>query len=90
MFLETVTEAQPVTDEADRRERDAAGRALNARPRDELGRPLPRGSVGVPRIPEDAVYTPEQGLATAQRLLDAGRPFHAHEVLEAEGSPCVQ
>jgi predicted metal-dependent hydrolase len=29
------------------------------------------------------VLPPEQALAEAQRLLDAGRPFQAHEVLEA-------
>lgn len=65
------------------RERDARGRAQNARPRDALGRPLPRGSVGVERVPEDLVLEPSPALAEAQRLLDAGMPFHAHEVLEA-------
>lgn len=64
------------------RDRDAAGRARNARPRDGLGRPLPRGAAGVPRQPEGIARTPEQTLAEAQQLLDAGRPFHAHEVLE--------
>jgi hypothetical protein len=64
------------------RERDAAGRPLNARPRDGLGRPLPRGSDGVERTPENLVLPPEESLTEAQRLLDAGRPFHAHEVLE--------
>jgi uncharacterized protein len=64
------------------RERDAAGRPLNARPRDGLGRPLPRGAAGVPRVPEDLVLPPAESLAEAQRLLDAGMPFHAHEVLE--------
>jgi predicted metal-dependent hydrolase len=64
------------------RERDDQGRARNARPRDELGRPLPRGSVGVPRIPDELVLEPLPSLAEAQRLLDAGMPFHAHEVLE--------
>jgi hypothetical protein len=29
------------------------------------------------------VLAPADALATAQRLLDSGRPFHAHEVLEA-------
>jgi hypothetical protein len=29
------------------------------------------------------VLPPVEALAEAQRLLDAGRPFHAHEVLEA-------
>jgi hypothetical protein len=65
------------------RERDEQGRARNARPRDELGRPLPRGAVGVARVPDDLVLPPLPSLAEAQRLLDAGMPFHAHEVLEA-------
>ncbi len=64
------------------RDRDAAGRALNARPRDGLGRPLPRGSVGEPRVPEDFVLPPGDALVEAQRLLDADLPFHAHEILE--------
>jgi uncharacterized protein len=65
------------------RDRDAAGRARNARPRDALGRPLARGEAGEPVLPDDLPVTPEWALATAQRLLDDGRPFHAHEVLEA-------
>jgi hypothetical protein len=65
------------------RERNAQGRAQNARPRDALGRPLPRGAVGVERVPEDLVLEPVPALVEAQRLLDAGLPFHAHEVLEA-------
>jgi uncharacterized protein len=64
------------------RDRDDTGRARNARPRDALGRPLPYGSPGEPRAPEGVVRTPEETLGEAQRLLDAGRPFHAHEVLE--------
>ena len=64
------------------RDRDAAGRARNARPRDALGRPLPYGAAGEERAPEGVVRTPEDALAEAQALLDAGRPFHAHEVLE--------
>jgi hypothetical protein len=64
------------------RDRDAQGRARNARPRDGLGRPLPYGTQGVPRQPEGLVRTPQQTLDEAQRLLDAGRPFHAHEVFE--------
>ena len=64
------------------RERDEQGRARNARPRDALGRPLPRGAEGVERIPDDLVLEPLPSLAEAQRLLDAGRPFHAHEILE--------
>lgn len=64
------------------RDRDAAGRARNARPRDELGRPLPHGSAGVDGIPEGLTLPPDESLAEAQRLLDSGRAFHAHEVLE--------
>ncbi|MER7395091.1 DUF309 domain-containing protein [Streptomyces sp. NPDC000151] len=65
-----------------RRDRDAEGRARNARPRDGLGRPLPYGAEGVERQPEGVVRAPRESLAEAQRLLDAGKPFHAHEVLE--------
>ncbi|TFV56156.1 DUF309 domain-containing protein [Geodermatophilus sp. DF01-2] len=64
------------------RDRDLDGRARNARPRDALGRPLPRGAVGEERAPEGVLRTPAEALAEAQQLLDAGRPFHAHEVLE--------
>lgn len=64
------------------RDRDEAGRARNARPRDELGRPLPRGEPGVAPIADDLVLTPDQALVHAQLLLDEGRPFAAHEVFE--------
>ena len=65
------------------RDRDAAGRARNARPRDGLGRPLPRDAAGAAAPLDDAALPPADALATAQRLLDQGLPFHAHEVLEA-------
>jgi len=64
------------------RDRDEAGRARSARPRDALGRPLPYGAEGEPRAPEGVVRAPAETLREAQELLDAGRPFHAHEVLE--------
>jgi hypothetical protein len=64
------------------RDRDPAGRPRNARPRDGLGRPLDRAASGEPTTPEDLRLPPAQALALAQRLLDDGRPFHAHEVLE--------
>ncbi|MDI1463841.1 DUF309 domain-containing protein [Catellatospora sp. KI3] len=67
----------------ERRDRDGAGRPRNARPRDELGRPLPHGAAGIATTPDDLHLSPAESLAEAQRLLDAGRPFHAHEVLEA-------
>jgi hypothetical protein len=73
------------------RDRDPAGRPRNARPRDGLGRPLARvadpGAAGpdaaADRIPEDLVITGAEAAALADRLLRDGRPFHAHEVLEA-------
>ncbi|MCM1968279.1 DUF309 domain-containing protein [Streptomyces sp. G1] len=64
------------------RDRDDEGRARNARPRDGLGRPLPYGAQGVERQPEGVVRSPGETVAQAQRLLDAGMPFHAHEVFE--------
>ncbi|MFI9208051.1 DUF309 domain-containing protein [Streptomyces sp. NPDC053253] len=64
------------------RDRDEEGRARNARPRDGLGRPLPHGAEGVARQPEGVVRTPDETVREAQRLLDAGMPFHAHEVFE--------
>ena len=54
-------------------QRPAPGRA---------GRPLPYGADGVERQPEGVVAAPAEHLAEAQALLDAGMPFHAHEVFE--------
>jgi uncharacterized protein len=68
------------------RDRDPGGRARNARPRDALGRPLPRSATGdrdAPRIPDDLVVTPAEAAELGGRLLAEGRPFHAHEVFEA-------
>ena len=73
----------PAGDTSLPRDRDQAGRARNARPRDVLGRPLPRGADGEPTMPADLALAPAESLALAQRLLDEGRAFHAHEVLEA-------
>src|SRR6185437_4798414 len=70
--------------EPSRRDRDPAGRARNARPRDALGRPLPRSAAqDVPRIPDDLVISPAEAAALGGRLLAEGQPFHAHEVFEA-------
>jgi hypothetical protein len=65
------------------RDRDESGRPRSTRPRDALGRPLPQGSDGVPRIPDDLELPPAETLAYAQDLLDRGLAFNAHEVLEA-------
>lgn len=64
------------------RERDAAGRPRQQRPRDALGRPLPYGSTGVEPVPEEAL-PPEETIRFARLLVTQGRPFAAHEVLEA-------
>jgi len=34
-------------------------------------------------MPDDLAMAPAAALTFAQQLIDAGRPFHAHEVLEA-------
>jgi hypothetical protein len=65
------------------RDRGPDGRPRNARPRDALGRPLPHDAVGLDRVPDDLQLSAEDTVTEAQRLLDAGRPFAAHEVLEA-------
>ena len=64
------------------RDRDEAGRARQARPRDELGRPLPYGETGVEPVSEDPL-PPHETIDKALALVREGRPFSAHEVLEA-------
>ena len=65
------------------RDRDPAGRARNSRPRDDFGRPLPYGAARRTRVPDDLALPPVEAVAEAQRYLDEGHPFQAHEVLEA-------
>ena len=70
------------------RDRDPRGRPRNARPRDGLGRPLVRAGSsdagpGADRIPDDLALAGPDAARLADELLRAGRPFHAHEVLEA-------
>lgn len=65
------------------RDRDESGRPRSGRPRDSLGRPLPTGSDGIARIPDDLELPPVETLAYAQDLLDRGLAFNAHEVFEA-------
>lgn len=65
------------------RDRDAAGRPRQERPRDALGRPLPYGATtGVEPVSEEPL-PPSQTLDLARSLVREGRPFAAHEVLEA-------
>lgn len=75
--------APPPRPAARARDRDAAGRPRNARPRDELGRPLSRGAAGESPLPDDLTLLPDAALDLAQELIDSGRAFRAHEVLEA-------
>ena len=56
---------------------------MSTHARDALGRPVaPRSPYAVPPVPEQALSA-EAALDLAQELLDAGRAFAAHEVLEA-------
>ncbi len=58
------------------------------RARDALGRPVPEGSPeAVEPVPEEALPA-EEALDLAQSLLDEGRAFFAHEVLEAVWKVC--
>ncbi|MAO82112.1 DUF309 domain-containing protein [uncultured Nocardioides sp.] len=71
------------------RDRNADGRAEQARPRDRLGRPLPYGSPGLPPI-DETPRPPEETIAYARALLDQGRPFAAHEALEVRWKSCPE
>jgi hypothetical protein len=67
------------------RDRNAEGRAENARPRDRYGRPLPRAAENemTARLqPDDVVDTVVEALHHAAGLFDARRFFEAHEFLE--------
>jgi uncharacterized protein len=64
------------------RDRDSTGRARNSRPRDDLGRPLPYGATGTPRLPEGVIRSVPETIELAQHLLEEGKPFFAHEVFE--------
>ncbi|WP_062430940.1 DUF309 domain-containing protein [Herbidospora daliensis] len=70
------------------RDRDAEGRARNARPRDAYGRPLPHGAEGVDRVPDDYAPTAEQAVADGVEMLRLDRPFHAHEIFEGRWKCC--
>lgn len=71
------------------RDRDEAGRPRQARPRDALGRPLPYGAEGVEPVSEEPL-PPRETLDAARSLLREGRPFSAHEVLEARWKACPE
>ena len=58
------------------------------RPRDRLGRPLPREATGFPGVEQRDSITTAQAVTEAQAYLDEGLPFHAHEVLEIRWRCC--
>jgi uncharacterized protein len=72
-----------MTPQGPARDRDLAGRPRNARPRDALGRPLSREAEGEDQLPDQPALPPDTALDVAQQLIDSGRAFSAHEVLEA-------
>src|SRR5205807_7082698 len=56
--------------------------AVTPRPRDVFGRPLPRDA-DVPVEADPQALPPDETLREAAALLEQGRAFRAHEVLEA-------
>jgi uncharacterized protein len=71
------------------RDRDERGRPKNARPRDELGRPLPRDAANA--MPgEPPAGTPEEALARGIEHFNAGRYFQAHEAWEEGWHPAPE
>ena len=67
------------------RDRNAAGRPENARPRNRFGAPLPRGSVDElahRQEPEEVVDSVAEAFDQAVALFDQQRFFEAHEFLE--------
>jgi len=57
------------------------------RPRDRLGRPLPENadaSLIVPGVALDEEISDNEAWRAAMSYLDAGMPFHAHEVFELQ------
>jgi predicted metal-dependent hydrolase len=62
------------------------------RPRDGLGRPLPRDSdpaLAAPAVPDVADLTDPEVWQLALDCLDRGLPFHAHEVFEQRWRTCA-
>jgi hypothetical protein len=60
------------------------------RARDALGRPIPLDDPRAVAPVSEEPQPPEPTLVEAQRLIDAGRAFSAHEVLEARWKSCPQ
>lgn len=58
------------------------------RARDAWGRPVPADSPDAVESVSELALPPEEALSLAQQLLDDGRAFSAHEVLEAVWKAC--
>ncbi len=58
------------------------------RARDALGRPVPADSPDAVKPVSEVALPHDEALALAQELLDEGRSFSAHEVLEAVWKAC--
>ena len=58
------------------------------RARDAFGRPVDAGSPDAVEPVHEEALPPDQALDLAQQLLDEGRAFFAHEVLEAVWKAC--
>jgi predicted metal-dependent hydrolase len=71
---------------AAQRDRDTQGRPKNARPRDALGRPLPRGSENQLGT-EEPPASPEEALQRGIEQFNAGLYFQAHESWEEGWHP---
>lgn len=69
-------------DGAAMRDRRDDGRPEQARPRDRTGRPLPRGTTGVPLIEPLEPSTVAEAVAMGAARWDERRYFEAHELLE--------
>lgn len=68
------------------RDRDPTGRPRNARPRDALGRPLPRDAAGG-YVEEELPSDPMELLAIGVGHFNEQRFFHAHEAWETAWHP---
>lgn len=64
------------------RDRDDQGRPKNQRPRDSLGRPLPRDAKGDPSLQVEPEGTPAELMAQGVEHFNRGNYFQAHECWE--------
>lgn len=63
---------------------------MDERPRDRLGRPLPREAAGFPGVDQRTFISASDAVAEAREYLARGLPFHAHEVMEMRWRCCPE